>query len=99
MNETELQKLALLSRISVSPDELKKLHEDMEAVLKYISQIQEVASQPQIGTGHPINKTEEALINVTREDENPHESALYAKELLAEAPRTKNDYVQVKKIL
>ena len=92
MNETELQKLALLSRISVSPDELKKLHEDMEAVLKYISQIQEIPVTEAGDTKHDE-------VPFLREDEVPHESSLYAKELLTEAPRTKNNYIQVKKIL
>ncbi|MBI2109184.1 MAG: Asp-tRNA(Asn)/Glu-tRNA(Gln) amidotransferase subunit GatC [Parcubacteria group bacterium] len=93
MDKKELQKLATLARIAVSSDELQTLQKDMEGVLQYISQIQEVSA------GHHETKNGFSLQNVMREDKDSHESGAYTKELLAEAPQKKDGYIQVKKII
>ncbi|MDP3726164.1 MAG: Asp-tRNA(Asn)/Glu-tRNA(Gln) amidotransferase subunit GatC [bacterium] len=92
MDSKELQKLADLARIDIEADELKKLQKDMEAILKYVSRIEEVA----------VNREDE-LISTTdaflREDGNPHETGVFSKEILKEVPKTKDGYVEVKKII
>ncbi len=93
MNEQELQKLADLARITIAREELKKIHTDMDAILKYISQIQEV-----VDMGNDTEKGEYAA-PILREDARPHEGGIYTDDLLNSAPRTKDGYVRVKKIL
>jgi len=88
----EIEKLAELSRIEVPEGEKKDLARDIESILEYISQIQEVASvepEPEVGTHY----------NIMREDGTPHESKLHTETLLEAAPKREGDYVKVKKIL
>ena len=88
----EIEKLAELSRIEVPEDEKKTLASDIEVILEYISQIQEVASvEPEKEAG--------SHRNIMREDGEPHESMLYTDKLLKAAPKKENGYVKVKKIL
>ena len=89
---SEMQKLAQLARISISDEEKETLRNDLEVILKYVSEIKSVSSlemKPSVGI----------LYNVMREDSDPHMSGVYSKELLEEAPRTERGYIKVKKIL
>ncbi len=92
MDSKELQKLADLARIAIAEEELKGLQKDMEAILKYVSRVEEVV----INAESELASTADAFL---RNDENPHETSLHTKELLEEAPKTKDGYVQVKKII
>ncbi len=88
----EIEKLAELCRIDVTEDEKKSLASDIESILEYISQIQEVASvesKPEVGVHR----------NVMREDGKPHKSKLYTESLLKSAPKREGGHVKVKKIL
>ena len=89
MNAEELQKLADLARISIAEDELKGLQKDMEAILKYVSQIQDVASQPQ-NYAEQTQIDAEIARDFLREDENSHETGVHSAEILAQAPETKD---------
>lgn len=93
MDTAELEKLARLARIAMSPEESQGFRADFNAILKYVSQIQTVsdAAQTERGSG--------ALRNVMREDGEPHESGVYTDILLHEAPEKENNFVKVKKIL
>lgn len=42
LSEKEIKKLADLSRLSLSPDEIKRLEKDLGAVIGYIKKIQEL---------------------------------------------------------
>ena len=92
MNEKDLKKLADLARIAVSDSELKKLHKDMEAILKHVSHVQKVT------TGHEEKISTEGDV-LLREDTGSHESGMYTKELLQEAPKLKDGCIEVKKII
>ena len=93
MDIKELTKLAELARISVSNKELEGFQKDMEAILKYVSHIQELEIRED-------EKTEkEQLRNVMREDEQAHESGIYTDNLLSQVPEAEREYVKVKKIL
>lgn len=88
----EVEKLAKLARIKLSNEEKEQFQKEIGAILDYVSELKEA----------PISK-EKIIIakdnrNVLREDANPHDSALYTKELLEEAPRSENGFVKVKKI-
>lgn len=92
VKKEEIERFAELSRIDVSKEEIEALVGEIESILDYVSEIQSVSS------GEPEKKAGQ-LRNVFREDGAPHESGIYTKEILEEAPRQKNGYIQVKIIL
>jgi aspartyl-tRNA(Asn)/glutamyl-tRNA(Gln) amidotransferase subunit C len=88
----EIERLAELARIEVDEEETQSLAKDIEAILGYVTLVQKVAGE----TGEPEKP---ALVNVLREDANPHESGIYTDALLSVAPEKEGGYVKVKKIL
>lgn len=94
-NETNIERLATLSRIYVSTKEQKTLKSDIDSILSYVKQIKDISAEKILKVGPGIGK----LRNVMREDIEPHKSGVYTKELLNEAPSVKNDYIEVKKII
>jgi len=92
LEKQDIEKLASLARIDITPEEAESFLTEIEPILNYVAHIKAVS-----GTTH--TDTQIGLVkNVMREDSNPHESALYTKDILAEAPRTDRGYIQVKKI-
>lgn len=89
--ETDIEKLATLSRISVSYEEQKALKADIDSILSYIKQIKDITTK--------ISPEAVGPHNVMREDGEPHETGVYTKELLSEVPLVKGDYVEVKRII
>ncbi|MDO8590351.1 MAG: Asp-tRNA(Asn)/Glu-tRNA(Gln) amidotransferase subunit GatC [bacterium] len=89
----DIKKLANLARIRVSEEELPKLSKDIENVLGYVAQLSEVNCEKLNVNSKPD------LINVMREDINPHETGIYTEKILANSPRRQGDYFVVKKIL
>lgn len=89
--EAELDNLSTLARITISVEEKPKMLKDMQAILGYISEINEVegaASSPD--TAH---------INIVREDVVTNPSGEKTDALLEEAPKTKDGYVEVMQVL
>ncbi len=97
MEKIDIDKLAELARIEMSDEEKKDLEKDVESILGYVTQVQEVVvnseEEPEVGS----------VFNVMREDSNPHEPGEYSDDLLQEVPSkvTKDGktYVKVKDIL
>ena len=94
-DETNIGKLARLSHISVSPEEEKILKDDIDSILSYIEQIQEISTDKTSVTSHKIDDHH----NVMREDGEPHETGIHTKALLGEVPSVKDNYIEVKKII
>lgn len=92
IKKEDIEKLATLSRIDVSEEEKEGLVKDIESILSYISEIQEVSSKKSIPTIGDLR-------NVMRIDGEPHESEIYTKKILDEAPKKEKGYLKVKKIL
>jgi aspartyl-tRNA(Asn)/glutamyl-tRNA(Gln) amidotransferase subunit C len=90
----DIHKLSTLSRLELSLEEKDGLAKDIEAILDYVKQVQEVAGQPHV----PEAKTT-LLKNVMREDSRYHESGEYTRDLLDKAPQVEKDHVKVRKIL
>lgn len=92
LEQKDIAKLAALARIDISSEEQKSLLAEIQSILKYVEQVQDVkaAEGPREAGAHR---------NVMRGDTNPHESGIHTDMLLAEAPGTENGYVKVKKIL
>lgn len=88
----DIRKLALLSRIKIEESEEEKLAHDMEGILTYIGQLDEVKVDTKIGD-------QSGLKNVMRDDANPHSTGLHTENLIEESPESEKGFVVVKKIL
>lgn len=95
ISNDDVKKLAALARIKLTPEEEQALSGDMENILEYVKQIQDVSAN-QRGK-HEENKS--TVRNVLRSDDAPHERGAYASELLTAVPERHEGYVKVKKIL
>lgn len=93
MKLEELRKLAHLSRIQVSDEELSDLQEDLERIIRYVSDLKALPDVQLEIVDTSLSR------NVMREDSSPHETGLHTKALLEQAPQREGAYVKVKKIL
>lgn len=93
MEKEDILHLARLSRIAIDDVEASALLKDIDAVLAYVSEVNSIAAE----TG--VTKKVGARYNVFREDEVTTKEREYTETLLKEAPKRKDDYLQVKKIL
>jgi len=92
MELADVEKIAKLARIDVPKNEQKELLKDMESILGYVEKIGEVATdekKPEVGSHR----------NIMRDDAEPHEPEKHTEVILKEAPKTKDGYIEVKKIL
>ena len=93
IGEHEVQILAELSRLSLTEAETGALQRDLDSILNYISQLDEVAAET------PVHQDLNLVKNVLREDTDPYTTGRYTERLLKAAPVTENGMVAVKKIL
>ncbi len=91
MTDIDIKKLAELSRISVSDEEIKQLEQEIPEILAFVEQITEAGGEVSKETGEHYNSM--------REDSEPHESGMYTKEMLDAMPDEKNGYLRVRKII
>jgi aspartyl/glutamyl-tRNA(Asn/Gln) amidotransferase C subunit len=89
--EDDLDNLSILARITIAPEEKGKMLADMQAILGYISEINEVEGS--------LMKEDVAMFNIVREDVVTHKSGSNTQALLDEAPATENGYVKVMQVL
>lgn len=89
----DIEKLAELSRIAISPEEKESFRKDMDSILGYVDQVQKVSAN--------LSEEKKAGLvrNVMREDTNPHESGIHTETLISAAPKRQGNYLKVKKIL
>lgn len=93
ITKEEVQKLADLSLLAVTEQELERFTGEIDGILNYVSELSTLTAE------HDATPAVPELRNVMREDANPHEPGLYTEALLAAAPDRKDGYVRVKKIL
>lgn len=103
----DIEKLAALARITIPENEMEKVRKDIDTILAYVDQIKEAtdaaaraapAENVLLSDGSVYNHSS-VVKNVMREDGEPHESGIYTAALLANAPKTEDGYIEVKKIL
>jgi aspartyl-tRNA(Asn)/glutamyl-tRNA(Gln) amidotransferase subunit C len=87
LSQTEIEKLARLARIAITDEEKAQFGKEIESILGYVSELQQVAKE-----GNPTI----SIKNVMREDIAVNTDP---KNLLEEAPHTEGDFIAVKKIL
>ncbi len=91
----EIDKLAELSRVEMTSEEKKEVQKDLESILGYVSEIQEVATDSVRSPEERLN----VLHNVMREDKDVNEKGLYTDKIIKSAPKSEKGYIKVKKIL
>ncbi len=88
----EIVKLANLSRLKLSEEEIAHMQKDMGAILAYVDKLKE-APIAESGPIMSVNK------NVLREDANPHAGGAFTQKLIDLAPKKEGTLFKVKKIL
>ena len=92
LERKDIEKLALLSRLSLKDSDIEPLRNDIENILGYISEIKNAPVGPNL-------KDKGELRNVMRSDENPHESGVFQEGVVGQFPSSDKGYLKVKKIL
>ena len=92
MQLADIKKLATLARVDIRDDEATELSKDMDSILGYIKELDEV----NLPLGEQLTGD---LYNVVRDDDHPRASGQYTEELLKAAPETENGFIKVKKVL
>ena len=84
----EVKKIAELSRLSLSSDELKKRPEDMNNILNYMDTLNEIDTEDvdELYNVHDMN-------NSLREDS--FDTSLDKKDVLKNSPNSNSDYIEV----
>ncbi|MFA6158795.1 MAG: Asp-tRNA(Asn)/Glu-tRNA(Gln) amidotransferase subunit GatC [Candidatus Paceibacterota bacterium] len=88
----DIEKLATLSRLKLSEDEIARFQGEMSSILAYVDKLKAVTGS-ESGPVMSVNR------NVLREDANPNPSGAYTRKLVDLAPQHEGDHVKVKKIL
>ena len=88
ISEQEVKKIAELSRLSLTNEELKKRTKDMNNILDYMDTLNEIDTEnvKELYNVHDMN-------NSLREDS--YESSLDKKDVLANSPNSNSDYIEV----
>lgn len=88
----EARKIALLSRLEFSTEDLEKMRESMNSILTHMEELNQHDTYGVEPTAHAVEQ-----YNVMREDE-PHQS-LSNEEALFNAPEKEGGYFKVPKII
>ena len=88
ISEQEVKKIAELSRLSLSSDELKKRTEDMNNIIDYMDTLNEIDTDnvDELYNVHDMN-------NALRDDS--FEESLDKKDVLKNSPSSNEDYIEV----
>lgn len=96
MNKEDIINLAKLARLELTENEVDKYSQEIGSILGYIEQINSAIGESE-GDSNLIENIGDR--NVFREDANSDEPETYKEALLKCAPKTKDDFIQVQKIL
>lgn len=87
----DLDNLSHLARVTVQEEEKDKMLADMQAILGYVSEINEVSGN--------VERVKGSHYNIVRDDVITKVSGTNTKAVLAEAPATEDGYVRVAQVL
>lgn len=90
VSKEDVERLAALARLEVSPVEVEKLSTQMTDIVSFVSHVQEISD-----TVDP----EHTHRNVFREDGEPHEAGIHTETLLKNAPTSNGTHIVVPKII
>lgn len=92
MDKQNVSAIAALARIEITDEEAAQMATECGAILGYVSELNQVTlevDEPKVGE----------VFNVMREDGEPHEPGKFTADLVREMPKSKDNYLVVKKIL
>ena len=89
----DVQKLAALARIRIQDDELDRFTAEFDGILAYVGQLETL----DIKTGGEADRP--ALVNVMREDGEPHAVGRYTKKLAEQFPERDGNALVVRQII
>jgi aspartyl/glutamyl-tRNA(Asn/Gln) amidotransferase C subunit len=100
MQLADIKKLAEMARIDMTEEEMSGMAHDFEAILAYVSQVQEVSKllKKDINDDQKIDHGP-LLKNIMREDISTNKSGEYADKIIKEMPDKDGRYLKVKQIL
>ncbi len=90
----DIKKLAELSRLALTAEEVEKLRGEVDSIVSYIDTVQQVPMPEGVRPNPHLDIT-----NVMRDDSNAHEGGIHTKDLVDQFPDKDGDYLRVKKIL
>ena len=90
----EVEKIAGLARIEISPEEAEKFSEELSDVLGYVDQLSDVDTK---GV-EPISQVT-GLVNVVREDVSEDFDEEMRRELVERAAEKKDGFIKVKSVM
>jgi len=94
ISKEEVQHIAKLARLELTPQEVEKMQQDLTAILDYFDVLQKA---PKVKVGkQSVSKFE---LNQSRNDVVAQRSASLAYNLVEAAPDKKDGYIKVKSIL
>lgn len=95
ITKEDLVNLSNLSRITIVPGSEEKMLADMQAILGYISEINDVKGEIK---DRVITSRESGHYNITREDVITNEPGSNTATILEETPGTEDGYVKVAQV-
>ena len=84
IKEEEIKQLAALARIEIPEEEISKMQKDLENILDYVSELDQVTDDTVF---------ESTIGNVMRDDTQFHPAGQYTDDILQAAPAIKGDLV------
>lgn len=92
MTKEEVQKLAKLSKIKLSEEEVKKFQEELSNILQYVEQLNEVNTD-----GVEPTSQVTGLENVSRKDKEESYDTDHA-DLMSNVPEEKDGYIKTPRV-
>ncbi len=89
ISKDDAKKLAELSRLKVSDEELESVSKEINSILEYVGQIKEASADASNNV---------VFSKCLREDADPNETGKETETLLNSAPKREGNYVKVKKM-
>lgn len=92
MEREQIEKLALMTRLALSDDEIEAMRDRVGSVVGYVAQVSDIATDGE-------QKVVGILHNVMRPDVRTREPNEYTEAVLANAPATQGRFIAVKKVI
>lgn len=92
ITKEDIEKLASLGRLKLSPAEKETLRKDLSSVLTYIDEIKAVSAKKLV-------RQKASYRNILRLDADPHRGGEFSSALVKAAPASLGGFLKVKKIL
>ena len=93
LTDNEVKHIAKLARLGINDEELKKFREELAAILMFVEKLKEVDTQNVEPTAQATGSQ-----NVIRPDESREPNEQARRQILANAPETKNSFIKVRSV-